>query len=225
MIKSEFSERLFETLINHEILCSLGCDIYIPTQAKESQSGLDALFQGRKRKILALQYKVVNQYDKIPNYLKAPAFQFNLHYDEKGYTQHNHLAKKSIRGLNAFYAVPAFVGYKELYNNYHLKTLLDNSYLISPGREINDKKHHYINFDTNSTAYLHSKEKVSVQLKTLSDLPRILEECDSYSKDSLVQLLSDDATFTSEETQNKIVQKEQQGISFLWDNKIILLVL
>ena len=223
MIKSEFSERLFETLINHEILKQLGCDIFIPSQVKESKSGLDALFFNKKRRrILALQYKVVNEYIRIPKGLKARAFQFVLHKDKNGYTQHNHLFKNSLNGLNSYYVVPAFVKYNELYGSYRSGILLSKTHVISPGKKINDKKYHYINFDTNSNAYLHSHEKESLQIETLSDLRIIIEECNYWSKDSLLQLFSNNEIRNFENENNKFLREEQLFISYLLNNKIVL---
>ena len=225
MDKSEFSERLFETLVNHEILNQLKSDIYIPSQTNEAHLGLDALFQGKKRKILALQYKVVNKYKRVPFYFKTPAFKFDLHKDKKGYTQHNQLVEKTKRGLNAFYVIPTFITYEDLYNKYHLGDLLDNLYFILPTKKIKDNEYHYINFDTNCTAYMHSHEKISIRVNTFSDLRQLFEQSDYLSKESFIQLFFDDEIVNQDKDQYINLQQDQQIISFLRENNIILFAL
>ena len=74
MDKSEFSERLFETLVNHEILKQLKCDIYIPSQTNKAHLGLDALFQEKKK---FLHYNI-KQLINIREHLLIKIFNFLL---------------------------------------------------------------------------------------------------------------------------------------------------
>lgn len=160
MGKSEFSEKLYENLVNTELLKKTGYDIYIPSQKREEKTGIDVLFQSGKRKVLYLQYKIVEEYDRVPSYFKSTkAFKFTIYKSKRnGYSQHNSLVKKVKRGLNCGYFVPCFTTYDDLYKFFHTNKLIDNSRLLQPTISLVAKKGigHFIDFDS-STSFQHSK--------------------------------------------------------------------
>ena len=189
-IKSEFCERLFETIVNHLLLNTLKCDIYVPSQIREAKSGLDALFHSGKKKPLMLQYKVVEQYIKSLSGFKKPSFHFDLHQDKNGhYTQHNLLVNKTKRHNIAGYVVPGFVTYCALYKNYHENTLLDKTYLIMPKQRIGDKHPHSIQYDSDH-GYQCSKEKYEVEICSLSEIKQKISNCTEVSKQDFIDTIA-----------------------------------
>ena len=232
MKKSQFSERLYETLINHLFL-SRGFDIYVPSQNKEAALGYDALFQNGKRKIGMFQYKIIKEYERKPIYHNSAdhAYAFNLHGPKnKSYEQHNNLFKRMNRGIICGYVVPCFIEYKELFSYYHNtnsnnnnncnnEALLDHSLLIKPTVKITDNNYHYITFD-NKIAYLHSKEKIQLEIQSLSEFIGSIKESKDYSKETFTNEFLEGFIDYNEFDENL---KDNEKINkILYDNKIIL---
>lgn len=212
-----FSERLFETLVNHILLNTLKCDIYIPSQVKEASSGLDALFQRGGRKLLAIQYKVVEQYQRIPTGLTAAAFHFDIHSKE----QHNHLVKKSNKML-AGYVVPAFVSYQALFDTYHNGTLLNDSYFIQPDIKIRDSNYHQIKFDR-ATAFLCSKDPQHLAIYSLAELQKMFCESIKWTKEGFLNEYADEWQISRDENSPKEI--EEKVTALLAKNRIVLFAL
>lgn len=190
MIKSEFCEKLFENLINHIILQNFNVDIYIPSQNREAKSGIDALFQYGKVKILLLQYKVSYNYKKKPtSFNSCNTFKFNLHKNSRGeYVQHNKLVKNTNKGLLCGYFVPVFNTYKELYNFYHNGLLLSNCRLIIPRSPIKDSKNHFIQYD-NSCALQCSSEKKECKMLNFNE--KSIDALPEYTKEEFIKFILD----------------------------------
>lgn len=190
MEKCEFSEKLFENLVNAEILNRGGLDIYIPSQRKESKSGLDALFQTKKRKVLLIQYKISSRYElkKTPSGMNYPTYKFNIYKNKSGdHTQHNKLVEKIKKGLKCGYGVPLFHTYRELYDLYHSGQLLNFSYLISPTSKIIDNASHYVDYD-DTMAIQHSPTKSYCEKKSILIE---LNQSKGFSKDEFIKQLTD----------------------------------
>lgn len=219
MIKSEFSERLFETLVNHELLNQLKCDIYIPSQSKEAKSGFDALFQGGRKKLLALQYKIVKEDKRNIDELALPCYRFNLHKRNR-FMQHNLLVKKANRGLLAGYAVPLFVSYDDLFSAYHSHNLLNHSRLIISHHKIYDLQPHFITYNC-SEAFQHSRESINLSIGSLSSIPNQLESVESYSKESFINLFIENEIIPK----NDFEKTEKQIETYLAVNRITLFAL
>ena len=181
MKKSEFPEKAYEVFANNELL-SMGYMIYIPSQHQEQKLGYDALWQSKNRKIkaIAMQYKIVEQYERTHKLLSKPCFKFELHKSSTGeYSQHNIMVQRNVRSrppICACYCVPNFVEYKTLYKYLKDGTILKNSSFLEPHSEINDSRYHYIVFDNNK-AYqcsddpqpmtMHSLESIFKQQETI----------------------------------------------------------
>ncbi len=179
MYKSEFPEKAYETFVNHELL-SNGYMIYLPSQRKEESLGYDALLHGLRGsgiKAVALQYKVVSQYKRTPQYFHSPCFRFVLHKSANVYKQHNIMVRRNTmtpRRVLALYCVPNFVDYQSLYNYLRNGTLLRHSSLLMPFSRINDSNHHYIAFD-DTKAEQFSKEPQTVAAYDLQYLFELQE--------------------------------------------------
>ena len=96
MINSQFSERAFEIYVNHFII-SRGYRIYIPSQNREARLGYDGLInniKGQKFKAFAMQFKIVQKYQRKP--ACGHCFNFYLHNYNR-YRQHNRLVKLNNR--------------------------------------------------------------------------------------------------------------------------------
>lgn len=190
--KMNISEKLFENLINAELLKLTGCDIYIPSQVKEAKTGIDALFQNGKRKVLFLQYKISKQYILTPKYLNKNSYRFPLHKSSKrGYNQHNKLVDKSKKYKSVGYLVPLFSSYDELYYYYHSGNLLTNVRLIVPQTKIYDNKYHYINYDDHK-AFQHSNSKEQCDIFKISE---IIEYAPTMSLEELYNFVIDEEKY------------------------------
>lgn len=192
MKKCEFSEKNYEILFLHEFLNHFkGADLYSPSQYQEKQFGYDALFKNKKnRKLIALQFKIVKEYIKRPDYLcqSSKCFKFDLHLDSKTkkYIQHNALVSQNKECL-AGYIVPYFNSYLDLHYYSKNNILIDNSFMIIPTKEVNDIKSHYINFDDN-IAFQHSKEKEKIKI---SSIYKMVEEIDNITKEEFIHIVND----------------------------------
>lgn len=226
MKKSEFPEKIYETLINHFLL-SKGFDIYVPSQNKEAKLGYDALFQYGKIKVAFLQYKTVNEYDRKPKChgRSTRAFKFDLYYSKgNGYRQHNLLVKKNARGINCGYFVPCFIEYDTLYNTYHTSSLVNscNSIMIRPTKIISDNNYHYISFDNKRYVVQHSKEESKVQSFSVNDFLNSIKENDiSFGKEELTNEILKDSGLEISEFDDRRVDK---AIKILYDCGINLIV-
>ena len=164
MKKSEFPEKAYEVFANHELL-SMGYMLYIPSQLKEQRLGYDALLHLKNRRIkaVALQYKIVSEYERAPKLFSKRCFKFELHKSSTGeYLQHNIMVKKNTRSwppISAFYCVPCFVEYKVLYKHLQNGVVLKNSCFLKPSSEINDSKYHYVKFDSNQACQFSDDPK------------------------------------------------------------------
>ncbi len=224
MEKSEFSEKIFEILIDHVFL-SEGLDIYVPSQNKESKLGYDALFQNGKIKVGFFQYKIVSQYKRIPSCHKGAknVFKFDLHLSKhNGYRQHNLLVKRSLRGMNCGYVVPAFIKYNDLYNNYHSSLLSLHTIFIKPTKYISDKKYHYITFDDKGKACQHSKDETVIETKDITYISNAIKKSKSFSKEELTNEILD---FFNENTNGNNASKEEKAIRLLYECNICLVVI
>ena len=123
MKKCEFSEKLFESLLNREILNKLfknHCtpELYSPSQTDESKKGYDAHFKGVSKRCFAIQYKLSSQYERKNKKAKIKKNDFKIQiYKSKtnGYNQHNQLVKQNrSKKIIAFYCAPKFTTLKEL---------------------------------------------------------------------------------------------------------------
>ena len=174
MKKSEFSEKAYEVFANHELL-SMGYMIYIPSQQKEQKLGYDALLHSKNKRIkaVALQYKIVLEYDRTPKLLSDCCFKFELHKSSTGdYLQHNIMVEKNTRSwppICAFYCVPQFIKFHALYKHLKSGTILENSCFLKPNSEIYDSKYHYVKFDNNQ-AYQCSNEPKPMEICSLENL-------------------------------------------------------
>ena len=180
MKKCEFSEKFYEILFDHLLLNNMsGVHLYIPSQNKEAKLGYDALFKDNKRKrVLAFQFKVCEEYIKIPKYFsKNRVFKFELHKEKKGnYIQHNKLVNYNLNGkYRAFYVVPYFNSYKDLYDFLNKNMLLQNSLFLLPEIYIKDKNSHFINFDKN-IGFQHSKEKHEIKVFNYDEFAKYANE-------------------------------------------------
>lgn len=224
MKKSEFSEKIFEILIDHALL-SKGLGIYVPSQNKESLLGYDALFQKGKIKVGFYQYKIVSKYVKKPSCHKKAkrVFKFDLHYSKhNGYRQHNLLVNRNLSGLNCGYLVPSFIEYDTLYKNHHLGELdkFPNIILIKPTKYIIDNKYHYITFDDTGSAIQHSKDETSIETKSIDFLSNAIKESNlSYSKDVLTDEI---LNFFDENNNDNNEEKEEKAIRLLYESGICL---
>ena len=192
MIKSEFSEKVYEIFINHELL-SNGYIIYAPSQRKEKSLGYDALChmtKGSKIKAIALQYKIVWEYENPPFPLSYPSFRFDLHKSSTGkYTQHNIMVKRNTsisQTMPALYCVPKFIDYKSLYKNLQSGTLLQNSCLIMPFDEIIDSEYHCIKFD-NTLAFQCSNEPREIKI---FNVERVFEAQEPISFEGFIKRIA-----------------------------------
>ena len=188
MKKSEFSEKAYEMFANHELL-SLGYMIYIPSQHQEQKLGYDALWQSKSRKIkaIAVQYKIVEQYERTPKLLSNPCFKFELHKSSAGkYSQHNIMVQKNARSwppICACYCVPHFVEYKALYKYLKCGTILENSCFLEPNNNISDSKYHFVAFDANH-AYQFSDNPLPMSMRSLES---IFEQQESMCFEDLIK--------------------------------------
>lgn len=188
MIKSEFPEKAYETFINHELLTK-GYMIYLPSQIKEEALGYDARlqkFRGKKFKAVALQYKIVSEYERTPNPFCFPCFKFDLHRSKKGYRQHNIMVKRNTNSKSkvlALYCVPRFVDYQLLYTYLKAGTILDHSQLLKPIHPIDDFQRHHVKFD-DTHAYQFSNEPRFVEMCTLES---IFEEQEPLYYDDFIE--------------------------------------
>ena len=173
-MKSQFPEKAYETLFNHELI-NKGYILYVPSQVKEEHSGYDVLINNlktRRFKALALQYKIVDEYSRIPYPFSKPCFRFDLHKSSKGYKQHNTMVKRNISPhsvIKACYCVPMFVDYPSLYNYSQSDTLMRHSRLLCPISKINDTKYHQVKFDS-TKALQYSTEPSQIVAKTFESL-------------------------------------------------------
>lgn len=149
--------------------------IYIPSQHQEQKLGYDALWQSKNRKIkaIAVQYKIVEQYERSPKLLSRPSFKFELHKSSTGeYSQHNIIVQKNAKSwppICACYCVSDFVEYKTLYRCLKDGTILRNSRFLEPHSKISDSRYHYIVFDNNK-AYQCSDDPQPMAMHSLEDL-------------------------------------------------------
>lgn len=178
MINSQFSERAFEIYVNHFII-SRGYRIYIPSQNREARLGYDGLInniKGQKFKAFAMQFKIIQKYQRKP--ACGHCFNFYLHNYNR-YRQHNRLVKLNNSNILAGYVVPYFVGWGDLFNNVNNGQLLSQAMFISPGGRINDTRSHYISFNKTS-AVRHSKDWAEVRVSPLDELIDRVEESDDF---------------------------------------------
>lgn len=219
MKQSEFCEKMFENLINHELL-NKGLDIYIPSQRKESKSGYDALFNGKKKKVFVLQYKVVSQYNKNTyDKMKAEKFKYDIYgKKDKGlysFNQNKALVRLNKKGIKAGYYVPSFIDYNSLFCKLHNGTLLNHSFLITPEDIIDKKVPHYVVFDENEAwHYCRNPSKVDIfSLETLLDD----QDCLQISKETFENIIWE------------VIQEEQSSDikpsidSYLASNKLVII--
>ncbi len=188
MIKSEFPEKAYETFINHELL-SQGYMIYVPSQIRENAHGYDAQlqkFRGKRFKAVALQYKIVSEYERTPKPFCFPCFKFDLHRSQKGYRQHNIMVKRNTNSKSkvlALYCVPRFVEYKLLYTYLKAGSLFSHSQLLKPIHPVDNSQSHHVKFD-DTQAYQFSKEPRVVEMCTLES---IFEEQEPLYYDDFIE--------------------------------------
>ena len=189
MKKSEFPEKAYESFANHEIL-SKGYMIYIPSQQKENKLGYDALvhLKNKKIKAVALQYKIVHEYERVRKPLSKPAFKFVLHRSSNGYNQHNLLVERNTfrwSPIVAFYCAPRFVEYTSLYEYLKSASVLEHSCFLKPCDNIIDKEYHYITFD-DTQAFQHSNNPKPVEIYSLES---IFEQTEPMYYETLIEEL------------------------------------
>ena len=194
MKKCEFSEKFYEICFDHLLLSNMpGVHLYIPSQNKEAKLGYDALFKDNKRKkVLIFQFKVCEKYIKVPNYFsKNKVFKFELHKEKNGnYLQHNKLVKYNMNGeYKAFYVVPYFNSYNELYDFLNQNTLLHHSLFLLPKIYIKDNNSHFINFDNNK-AFQHSKEKHEIRVFTFDEFRNYAKKLEPIEQAEFEKLVS-----------------------------------
>lgn len=188
LMKSEFPEKAYETFINHELLTK-GYMIYLPSQIKEEALGYDARlqkFRGKKFKAVALQYKIVSKYERIPKFFNSPCFKFDLHRNENQYKQHNIMVKRNTHSKSkvlALYCVPRFVDYQLLYTYLKAGTILDHSQLLKPIHAVDNSQRHHVKFD-DTHAYQFSNEPRAVEMCTLES---IFEEQEPLYYDDFIE--------------------------------------
>ncbi len=137
--RCEFPEKLFESLVNHELmnnLLSLGLkpNMWSPSQIQEASLGYDVLFQDPLSKIIAIQYKVPSY-----KYLRKHknCFKFDLHKNKSNICkQHEILVNELKKGTisNVVYMAPRFMGIKELNEYVQNGSLLKHIAVIPPAR-------------------------------------------------------------------------------------------
>ena len=176
MIKCEFSEKFYEILFDKELLSKFNnLRIYVPSQAKEKFCGYDALvhltraFPKAKFKFLAFQFKICQEYIRVPPPYYKNAYQFSLHKDKnKKYSQHNKLVKMSAsKEYGVFYVVPKFNKFNDLYA-VGFTDIMNNSLFIIPANNITDNANHHITYgqdgNSNWLARLHSKSSTNLEI-------------------------------------------------------------
>ena len=218
MKKSEFPEKAYETFANHELL-SFGYMIYIPSQHQEQKVGYDALWQSKNRKIkaIAVQYKIVEQYERSHKLLSKPCFKFELHKSSTGeYLQHNIIVQKNAQRcppICACYCVPDFVEYKTLYKHLKDGTILKNSRFLEPHSKINDSRYHYIVFDNNK-AYQCSDDP---QPMVVHSLESIFDQQESIYFEDLIRESCFDETRSIHSVNDYLIKSQSFLIIKLWD--------
>ena len=220
MKKSEFPEKAYEVFANHELL-SMGYMIYIPSQQKEQKLGYDALWQSKNRKIkaIAVQYKIVEQYERTHKLLSKPCFKFELHKSSTGkYSQHNIIVQKNAQPwppICACYCVPNFVEYKALYKHLKDGTILKNSCFLKPHSEINDSRYHYIVFDNNK-AYQCSDDP---RIMTIHSLESIFNQQEAIYFEDLIREFYIEENQSIHSIEDYLTESQSFLIIKLLDNK------
>lgn len=123
MIKCQFSEKLFESLVNREILNKFyskysSISLLSPSQNQEAKTGYDACFSGGPKRCLAIQYKLSFKYERknVKTKIKKGDIKIDIYKSKKnGYNQHNQLVKhNNKKKIMAFYCAPRFSTLSEL---------------------------------------------------------------------------------------------------------------
>ncbi|MBQ9265856.1 MAG: hypothetical protein IJ186_02120 [Bacilli bacterium] len=190
MKKSQFPEKAFETLFIHELLTRYSSPyktaFYIPSQVLEGNVSYDFCFVDNlgsktKRKVIFIQFKVSEEYEK-----KYKGFyKFKIYKNRKShpFKQHNRLCKYNKYGLGnivAVYCAPRFTTMKDFYNNVASHDVINNSTLCVPRNPLY-KDSHYIRFN-NCIAYQCSKKPTRIEIASFSEILEKLEpiSCDEF---------------------------------------------
>ena len=146
--RCEFPEKLFESLVNHELINLFSkrhtkVNLWSPSQTKEASLGYDSLFEAGARKLVAIQYKVPS-YRYVSKY--KGCFKFELHKNSnKECKQHELLCELLDKHIvdNVFYIAPEFLENRKLNNYSRSGTLLKHIAQITPTKLISYKGNHH----------------------------------------------------------------------------------
>ena len=148
-MRCEFNEKLYETLVNHELLTK-GYGLSIPSQRHEKHLGFDSLVANRHFKVCCLQYKIPERAKSRRKFWGGQTvFKFYAHKDKawNSYAQHNLLVKANMNGIPAYYCAPYFLENSNLYNFLASNSLLAHSVLLKPIHQLLTTERHVIEFD------------------------------------------------------------------------------
>ena len=169
--QSEFSEKMYEILITHELLekyikSGKKVQLYSPSQREEKNKGYDAVF-GRNKSMLyeAYQFKIANykykrgskKFGAFPGDIKIKVYKSDNKLDP--YHQHNTIVElNDQKKLKVFYCAPNFMSVKELQKFSKKKTIEENSIKVIPHKDliVDDDNHFYIFSQATGSSTLHS---------------------------------------------------------------------
>lgn len=213
-MKCDFSEKAYETFVNHELLTN-GYHLYIPSSKQEKILGFDSLVSNSIFQVCCLQYKVPKKVKSRRNIWHGQfIFKFNPHKDKNTnqYSQHNLLVNFNKQGIPALYCAPLFIDIKNLYQFLGNNTLLANSALLKPIHSLNvPPNNHSIEF-TFTQAYQFCENGEALQKLNSKE---IFETSKWFQKDEFLNRLREICS---------LEQAEKQSISsILAKNKIALL--
>ena len=171
----EFPEKLFESLVNHELMNSFSklskkVILWSPSQSKEASLGYDALFKSGVKKLIAIQYKIPKRKYSRKH---IGCFRFDLHKNKRGECkQHGLLCDLLAKHVvdDVVYCVPLFVENSKL-NNYARSETLTKMHVaqIRPKRLISIKGSHHCVYDSR-TADFYCNNKTETNLVDFDEL-------------------------------------------------------
>lgn len=172
--KCEFPEKLFESLVNHELMNLFSkkhskVNLWSPSQSKEASLGYDALFETGSRKLIAVQYKI-----PIYKYAKKykDCFRFELHKNsKKECKQHKLLCELLDKHIidDVAYIAPNFIEIKKLNNYSRSGTLLNHIAQIKPVKLLSYYGNHHCVYGSIKPAFFCDIESETLYL-SIEDL-------------------------------------------------------
>lgn len=227
MINTEFCEKLFESMVNHELLNiyqkqGLIATLYSPSQTEEATLGYDALFNlfsSKGARCIAFQYKICCKYKRNPKKFRKrwSVYKFNVYKSKKrAYNQHNLLVDSHKKKISSLYCAPKFVSTSDLYKYSSTNQLLRNCIFITPKIKLGkkEKQHFYVYEKDRKKVEMHSSfpiqcesfgfENSDMNIDSIKSIFRMLND-DSFgriTKDEFIEFVNDN-------------RKDLDGIFFL----------